>query len=105
MSELYNQAQENFFVDRGLTPLPQPHLTGMKLKADIVLGDFVFNTIDEYGVTWVITDIEGWWQHPEPDMPDIPRGFGDGSYDVKGRYQARMITLTGSFLTPTPDLS
>jgi hypothetical protein len=104
MSELYNQAQENFFVDRGLTPLPQPHLTGMKLKADIVLGDFVFNTIDEYGVTWVITEIEGWWSHPEPDMPDIPRGFGDGSYDVKGRYQARMITLTGSFLTPTPDL-
>jgi hypothetical protein len=104
MSELYNQAQENFFVDRGLTPLPQPHLTGMKLRADIVLGDFVFNTIDEYGVTWVITDIEGWWSHPEPDMPDIPRGFGDGSYDVKGRYQARMLTLTGTFLTPTPDL-
>ena len=104
MSELYNQAQENFFVDRGLTPLPQPHLTGMKLKGDIVLGDFVFNTIDEYGVTWVITDIAGWWSHPEPDMPDIPRGFGDGSYDVKGRYQARMLTLTGTFLTPTPDL-
>ena len=104
MSELYNQAQENFFVDRGLTPLPQPHLTGMKLRADIVLGDFVFNTIDEYGVTWVITDIDGWWQHPEPDMPDIPRGFGDGSYDVKGRYQARVINLVGTFLTPTPDL-
>jgi hypothetical protein len=104
MSELYNQAQENNFVDRGLTPLPQPHLTGMKLKADIVLGDFVFNTIDEYGVTWVITDIQGWWSHPEPDMPDIPRGFGDGSYDVKGRYQARILTLSGSFLTPTPDL-
>lgn len=104
MSELYNQAQENFFVDRGLTPLPQPHLTGMKLKADIVLGDFVFNTIDEYGVTWVITDIQGWWQHPEPEMPDIPRGFGDGSYDVKGRYQARTINLVGTFLTPTPDL-
>jgi hypothetical protein len=104
MSELYNQGQENFFVDRGLVPLPQPHLTGMKLKADIVLGDFVFNTIDQYGVTWVITDIEGWWSHPEPDMPDIPRGFGDGSYDVKGRYQARILTLSGSFLTPTPDL-
>lgn len=104
MSEIYNQAQENFFVDRGLTPLPQPHLTGMKLKGDIVLGDFVFNTIDEYGVTWVITDIEGWFQHPEPDMPDIPRGFGDGSYDVKGRYQARIVTLVGTFLTPTPGL-
>ena len=105
MSELYNQAQENYFVNKGLTPLPKPHITGMKLKADIVLGDFVFNTIDEYGVTWVITDIEGWWSHPEPSMPDIPRGFGDGSYDVKGRYQARMLTLSGSFLTPTPDLA
>ena len=104
MSEIYNQAQENFYVDRGLTPLPQPHLTGMKLKADIVLGDFVFNTIDEFGVTWVITDIVGWWQHPEPDMPSIPRGFGDGDYDIKGRYQARILTLTGAFLTPTPDL-
>ena len=105
MSELYNQSQENYFVNKGLTPLPKPHITGMKLKADIVLGDFVFNTIDEYGVTWVITDIEGWWTHPEPSMPDIPRGFGDGSYDVKGRYQARMLTLSGSFLTPTPDLA
>lgn len=104
MSELYNQAQENSFVDRGLTPLPQPHLTGMKLKGDIVLGDFIFNTIDEYGVTWVVTDIDGWWRHPEPEMPDIPRGYGDGSYDIKGRYQARIINLVGSFITPTPDL-
>ena len=61
MSEIYNQGQENFYVDRGLTPLPQPHLTGMKLKADIVLWDFAFNTIDEFGVTGVITDIDGWW--------------------------------------------
>jgi hypothetical protein len=104
MTPIYNQGQENNFVDRGLTPLPQPHLTGMKLKADIVLGEFVFNTIDEYGVTWVITDLEGWWQHPEPEMPDIPRGYGDGSYDIKGRYQSRIINLVGTFLTPTPDL-
>jgi hypothetical protein len=37
-------------------------------------------------------------------MPSIPRGFGDGDYDIKGRYQARIINLQGSFLTPTPDL-
>ena len=30
-----------------LKPLPFPHLTGMKLAGDIVLGDFKFNTIDE----------------------------------------------------------
>jgi len=104
MAEVFNQREENSIVDRGLTPLPQPHLTGMKLQGDIALGEFLFNTIDEYGVVWVITDITGWWQHPEPDMPDIPRGFGDGSYDIKGRYQARILTLSGSFLTPSPSL-
>lgn len=104
MAEVFNQREENSIVDRGLTPLPQPHLTGMKLQGDIALGEFLFNTIDEYGVVWVITDIEGWWVHPEPDMPDIPRGFGDGSYDIKGRYQARIMTLSGSFLTPSPSL-
>lgn len=104
MAQVFNQAQENNSVDRSLIPLPQPHLTGMKLKGDISLGDFLFNTIDEFGVVWVITDIQGWWQHPEPDMPDIPRGFGDGSYDIKGRYQARLFTLSGSFMTPDPSL-
>jgi len=104
MSEVFNRAQEKNAVDRSLIPLQEPHLTGMKLKGDISLGDFLFNTIDEYGVVWVITDLEGWWQHPEPDMPDIPRGFGDGSYDIKGRYQARILTLTGSFMTPDPSL-
>ncbi len=104
MAEVFNQREENSIVDRALTPLPQPHLTGMKLQGDIALGEFLFNTIDEYGVIWVITDIEGWWQHPEPIMPDIPRGFGDGSYDIKGRYNARIVNLTGTFLTPTPDL-
>jgi hypothetical protein len=104
MAEVFNQREENSTVDRALTPLPQPHLTGMKLQGDIALGEFLFNTIDPYGVVWVITEIEGWWQHPEPDMPDIPRGFGDGSYDIKGRYQARIINLQGSFLTPDPSL-
>jgi hypothetical protein len=104
MAEVFNQREENNAVDRSLIPLQQPHLTGMKLQGDIALGEFLFNTIDEYGVVWVITEIEGWWQHPEPDMPDIPRGFGDGSYDIKGRYQARIINLQGTFLTPDPSL-
>lgn len=104
MAEVFNQREENNIVDRALTPLPQPHLTGMKLQGDIALGEFLFNTIDPYGVVWVITEIDGWWQHPEPDMPSIPRGFGDGDYDIKGRYQARIVNLQGSFLTPTPDL-
>jgi hypothetical protein len=77
----------------------------MKLQEDIILNDFVFNTVDEYGVLWVITDIKGWWSPPAPDMPDIKRGWADGSYDVKGRYNARDLTLEGSILCTDPSLA
>jgi hypothetical protein len=100
-----NQAQKNRITQQALTPLPEPHLTGMKLQEDIVLNDFVFNTVDEYGVLWVITDIKGWWSPPAPDMPDIKRGWADGSYDVKGRYNARDLTLEGSILCTDPSLA
>jgi len=99
------QSRETTTVNVSLTPLEEPLFTGLKLKKDIVLGDFAFNTIDEYGVVWVITDIQGWWQHPGADMPDIPRGEGDGSYDVEGRYKARELSLEGVFLTKDPALA
>ena len=94
------QAQETKKVDKGLSPVPYPKITGLKLDAGISLGSLILNTIDENGVVWVCTDIEGWWNHPEPDIDDIPRGYGDGSYDVRGRYQARQLTLNGVFLVP-----
>jgi hypothetical protein len=100
-----NQAQKNRITQQALTPLPEPHLTGMKLQEDIILNDFVFNTVDEYGVLWVITDIKGWWSPPAPEMPDIKRGWADGSYDVKGRYNARDLTLEGSILCTDPSLA
>lgn len=98
------QATKNNYVNIALTPLPQPHLTGMKLQADISLNNFIFNTVDEYGVVWVVTDIGGWWQHPSPEIPEVSRGWGDGSYDVKGKYNARDITFEGVILTPDPSL-
>lgn len=101
---IFGQAEENFYVDRGLTPLPLDEIRKLKLGADIVLGDFVFNTIDEHGVVWVVTDIDGWWNPPDADMPDVPRGYGDGSYDVQGRYVARDLSLEGVFLTHDPAL-
>jgi len=94
------QAQETKKVDKGLSPVPYPKITGLKLDAGVSLGSLILNTIDEDGVVWVCTDIEGWWNHPEPDIDDIPRGYGDGSYDVRGRYQARQLTLNGVFLVP-----
>lgn len=47
---------------------------------------------------WVVSDIDGWWNIPEPQIPNIERGFGDGSFDVAGRFLARDITITGSVL-------
>lgn len=98
------QGRENAYVNKSLTPLESPFITGMKLNRDIVLGDLVLNGIDENGVVWVCTDIKGWWGHPEPEMRDFPRGFADGSFDVRGRWNAREITLEGVFLTPDPSL-
>lgn len=102
--EVRRQDYEFTTTREALKPLPEPHLTGMKLAGDIILGDFIFNTIDEYGVVWVITDITGWWTPPEPEVVDIPRGFGDGSYDVQGRYKARSLTFNGTILVPDPAL-
>jgi len=50
------------------------------------------------GTVWVISDIEGWWNIPDLEVPNIERGFGDGSFEVTGRYLARDLTLTGSVL-------
>lgn len=95
---------ERTAVNRVLTELPPPTFTGMKLKEDILLGDLVLNTIDENNVVWVCTDIEGWWVHPDPEIPDVTRGWADGSYDASGRWTARQITLSGVFMPPDPDL-
>jgi hypothetical protein len=96
------QDDENRLVNKALTKYPTPHLSGLKLKADIKLGDLVLNTIDEDGVVWICNDIEGWWNFPDPVLPDLIRGWGDGSYDARGRWSARLLTLNGTFLTQDP---
>jgi hypothetical protein len=102
-SLIYDQGQKNKLVDKALTNVYIDHLTGMKLKADIRLGDFVFNRIDEYGVVWVVDNIQGWWSLPDIEMQDLPRGWGDGSYTSYGRYSARQLTITGSFILQDTD--
>ncbi len=96
------QADENKLVNKALSNLPNPYISGLKLQADVSLGSLTLNTIDDNDVIWVCTDIQGWWNLPDPEIPDLPRGWGDGSYDAKGRYAARLLTLTGSFLTQDP---
>lgn len=125
------QEKENRVINTALTAMPYPYVTGLELKADFALGDLIFNTIEmpnpyyengdstttlltdssrplnyynptKGGVLWVVSDVQGWWNHPDPEFTDLPRGFGDGSYDVRGRYAARQITLVGSFLPQDP---
>jgi hypothetical protein len=97
------QAEENAVVNKALTPVQPPPITGMQLNADVALGDLILNTVDENNVVWVCTDIEGWWGHPDSEVPDIPRGVEDGSYEVTGRYGARQLTLHGVIFPPNPE--
>jgi hypothetical protein len=71
------------------------------VDGDIQLGNLVFNTVDSNGVRWIVSDLEGWWTLPEPEIPDFPRAADDGSYLSTGRYQARVFSLIGSFLVPS----
>lgn len=96
-----NQGQENAILNKALSPVPVPHLTGAELNADISLGNLVFNTIDVDGIAFILTGIDGWLTLPDPQFPEVSRGIqGDGDYDVSGRYQSRLITLAGSILVP-----
>lgn len=92
------QGEEDIYVNRALSPRQPTTIGGMELNADITIGELVLNTIDEDGVVWVCTDLQGWWGQADPEIPDIPRGVEDGSYDVIGRYMSRQLTLTGVFL-------
>ena len=108
VSPAVNQAEENKLVNKAMTPLPIPFISGLKLEGGIQLWNpttetgLTLNAIDSNNVIWIVTDIDGWWELPESELPDLPRGWGDGSYDAVGRWSNRLITLTGSFLTQSP---
>jgi len=78
-------------------------LTGPKLKSDITLGSLVLNTLDAFSTVWVCTDIQGWWGTSDLELPDIPRGLDDGSYEAYGRWTTRTLQLLGSIVPPNAD--
>jgi hypothetical protein len=98
------QEEKTKIVNDAIAPLPTSiqnrHITGPQLKSDISLGGFVLNTIDASNVVWVCSDIVGWWGMSDIELPDIPRGLDDGSFDANPRRLARQISLSGSFLPP-----
>ena len=91
-------------LHKGLTPIyPEQDRINFapKLAEDIRVllptGDYLtFNKVRTDGTVWVVSDIEGWWTLSESAVPNIERGFGDGSFDINGRFLARDLTLTGS---------
>jgi hypothetical protein len=101
--EAEGQEAELVALNNALRPSPDPIRVGINLREDIIFGDLVLNRIDENGIVWVCTDIEGWWNLPDPEIPDIARGWGDGSYDASGRWAARQLTLSGVILPPSSD--
>lgn len=100
MPDYTELAWKNHQIDTGLTKQPVNYFDPLKLQGDVILGGFVFNTIDEFGIVWTIQDIEGWWGPPDPEVPDYKRGNFDGSYDVRGRWSSRDIVISGTFLVP-----
>ena len=69
------------------------------IRVLLATGDYLtFNKVRDDGTVWVVSDIEGWWTLAEPSIPNIERGFGDGSFDINGRFMARDLTLSGSVL-------
>jgi hypothetical protein len=77
-------------------------LPGFIDRADVRLGNAIFNAYDRNGVAWVLTDMEGWWDIPDVTLPDDPRPFEhDGSYYTPGRYMPRVITLSGTLIPPS----
>lgn len=109
VSSSVNQGERNKIVNTALTSLPEPYISGLKLEGEIELWNpatetgLTLNTIDSNNVIWVVSEIEGWWTLPDPELPDLPRGWGDGSYDAIGRWANRLITLNGSFLPQSAD--
>lgn len=101
-TEIATQGQENRAVDRGLQETFTPDIGRLELRGNIILGNFILNQMDAYGNAWVVRDIEGWYQPPSADMPEVTRGDGDGSYEVTGRYNSRSITIEGTILPPSP---
>ena len=100
MVQTPDQGQENAIVNRALTKVPRPHLTGIVLGKDVKLGNLQLNAIDDNDVVWVCTDIKGWWNLPDSEIQDLDKGWGDGSYNSKGRYRSRILELEGVILPP-----
>lgn len=70
-----------------------------KNRKDVWINDLPFSNVDDLGNRWIVTDIDGWWDLPAPEIAAVERSYSeDGDYYEPGRFQSRTIRLTGKII-------
>ncbi|MEU6713038.1 fibronectin type III domain-containing protein [Nonomuraea sp. NPDC046802] len=91
-------------VDAGLARGPAVYVTVEVPVGDWVpmaspvyrLGDWVGNARDSRGVTWTVSDEQGWSSSAAPITLGADSDNADGGFDGPGRYGPRIVTLSGT---------
>jgi hypothetical protein len=55
----------------------------------VALGRNYIPALD--GTIWTISDIQGWWNLTDSEIPNIERGYGDGSFEFVKDTQMRLF--------------
>ena len=69
----------------------------------IAVGDLVMNTIDEFGVQWVLSNLDGWGS-PGSTAQATQRAAGNGATMSAAYMKPRVLVGTGAILTEDPAL-
>ena len=69
----------------------------------VAVGDLVMNTVDEFGVQWVLSNLEGWGS-PGSTAQATQRAAGNGATMSAAYLKPRVLVGTGSILTEDPAL-
>lgn len=56
--------------------------------------------VDEYGCTWVLQNIEGWFGGVSVRGAPVDRPLTDGSFDGPAPFAGRVVTVTGTVIAP-----
>ena len=69
----------------------------------ILLSGQTLDGEDRLGI-WKTSTLDGWWDSPEPKSDDVTRPNANGDYDTPVNYEARYITVGGSFRAASHEL-
>jgi hypothetical protein len=90
-------------------PSPTTYPSGLLMPglagygSTVSIGDLVFNTLDASGVLFVLSDMSGWGS-PGSTVQSSQRSRGNGATTSEPFLKPRVMSLTGSIDSPTPEL-